>query len=729
VLDALARLSARRPRAVLSGAAVVTVVALVVGASAIDRLYPFSAADPESDSVRATELVFDQIGIDPDAGIVALIDLPGSFRSPGSQERVDDVARRIFLERGVGLVSSYYTSGDRSMISTDGTKAFVVGFFETPSDREQQLAAERLHDEFADDPGVRFGGEAPGNVDVKETVASDIALAELIAFPLLLLVSFWFFRGLVAALLPIAVGALAVACAIAGLRIANELTEISVFALNLVLGLALALSVDYGLLIVTRYREELARLGPGPEAIRATVTSAGRTVAFSSIAIACAMASLLVFPQRFLYSMGLGGIIVGLAAGSAALLVLPALLALLGRRVNSWAPARLQRVAAEQARPESRGAWYRIARLVSSRPVPIAIGASALLIALGLPFLSARYTAVDTSALPPGAESREVRETLDTQFPANLTLPLFVVLDRVTDAQARAVAARIRDLEGAARVDPPSSVGRAELIRVSPAEGPRAAGSEELVREIRAIDAPGPVLVGGRAADYVDQKASIADHLPLALGLLILTTLTILFVMTRSVVLPVKAVLMNALTLCAALGVLVFVFQDGRLEGLFGYDSLGALDLAQPLVLVAVGFGISTDYGVFLLTRIKEAHDAGAPNSEAVALGLERTGRVVTMAAVLICIGIGAFATSQIVFIKELGIGVAVAVLLDATIVRALLVPSLMTLLGRWNWWPGYSASGPSSAASRSTSRSTSSAAAEISPATSPSDSEKRDST
>ncbi len=720
MLDALSRLSAGRPRAVLAVAGTVAVVAIIVGASAIDRLHPFSAEDPDSESARATQLVYDEIGIDPDAGIVALIDLPAPFRSAASQERVDDVARRIFLEAGVGLVSSYYTTEDRSMISRDGTQAFVVAFFETLSDRRQQLAAERLREAFADDDGVRFGGEAPGNVDVTEIVASDIARAELIALPLLLLVQFWFFRGLVAALLPVVIGMLAIACSTAVLWLANEVVDVSVFALNLVLGLTLALSVDYGLLLVSRYREELARGRAGPEAIRATVASAGRTVLFSSIAISCAMAALLVFPQRFLYSMGLGGIVVGVVAGAAALLVLPALLALLGDRINSLAPRRLQRVAAEQARPEARGGWYRLSRMVMRRPLPIALACAAFLIALGIPFLSARYTPVDSSALPPDVESREVRETLDSRFPPNLTRPVYAVLDRASKAEARAVAERIRRLDDVARVEPPRGVGGAEMISISPSSGPRSAATEELVRAVRAIDTPNELLLGGRQAEYVDSRESIASHLPVALGLLVTTTLLILFAMTGSVILPVKAVVVNVLTLSAALGILVFVFQEGRFEGVLDYESLGALDLAQPLVLLAVGFGISTDYGVFLLTRIKEARDAGASNREAVALGLERTGRVVTMAAVLICIAIGAFATSQLAFIKELGLGIAFAVLIDATIVRALLVPSLMALLGRWNWWPGYSF------ARGSTSRSTSSAAAEINPATSSSGSEKR---
>lgn len=690
MLEALARLSARRPRAILAAAAAVTIVALAIGATAIDRLHPYSAADPGSESARATERVFDEIGLDPDAGIVALIELPAAAGSAASQERVDDVAKEIFLQPGVGFVSSYYTTGDRSMVSRDGSLTFVVAYFETPSDRRQQLAAEALRERFADDGDVSFGGEAPGNVDVREIVAEDIARAQLIAFPLLFLLSFWFFRGLVAALLPVVVGGLAVGGALAGLRIANELFDVSVFALNLVLGLSLALAVDYTLLVVSRYREELARAGPGPEALLATLSSAGRTVLFSSLAIACAMAALLVFPQRFLYSMGVGGVLVGIVAGAAALLALPALLAVLGERVNALAPRRLQRVAAEEARPENEGGWYRLSRLVMRRPLPIAIGCAVVLIVMGIPFLSARYTPVDTSALPEGIESREVRETLESRFGPTLTLPLYAVLDGGSEAEARGVAARIRELPGVARADPPRGAGRIEVISISPRADPRSDDAEGLVRDIRALETPNELLLGGRAADHVDQQASIAAHLPVALALLFGTTFVVLFAMTGSVVLPLKAVLMNVLTLSAALGVLVLVFQQGRLEGLLGYESLDALDLSQPLVLLAVGFGISTDYGVFLLTRIKEAHDAGAPNSEAVALGLERTGRVVTTAALLICVALGAFATSQIVFVKELGLGLAAVVLIDAAIVRALLVPSLMELLGRWNWWaPG----------------------------------------
>jgi putative drug exporter of the RND superfamily len=420
------------------------------------------------------------------------------------------------------------------------------------------------------------------------------------------------------------------------------------------------------------------------------MATAGRTVLFSAIVIGASLSALLVFPQRFLYSMGLAGVLVALVAGASSLLVLPALLALLGERVNALAPARLQRTAARTSRPDRGGGWYRLSQAVMRRPALVAVLSAAVLIVLGAPFLRARFIPVDVDVLPAGAESRQVREELTDRFPPNLTLPLFIALDRPAGSPAaRDLARDVRALPEAAEVDPPAPLDRRNsLIQVSPASAPLSGGSEDLVRAIRAIPTHAEVLVGGRAADFVDQRADIRSRLPLVLALLCAMTMIVIFVMTRSVVLPVKAVAMSLLSLCAAFGVLVFVFQEGRLESFLAYESTGGLELSMPLVLLAVGFGVSTDYGVIVLSRIKEAHDAGAANREAISLGLERSGRIVTAAALLLCAALGAFATSQIAFVKELGLGVALAVLIDATVVRAALMPSLMALLGRWNWWP-----------------------------------------
>jgi RND superfamily putative drug exporter len=400
----------------------------------------------------------------------------------------------------------------------------------------------------------------------------------------------------------------------------------------------------------------------------------------------------MVFPQSFLYSMGIAGALVALLAVTLALTVLPALLAVLGPRINSLAPKRLQRVTEREARPAQRGAWYRLSRLVMRRPGLIAALSASFLIAAGIPFLGVKFIQADARVLPTTASARQVNDALNTDFPPNRTSPLEVVVGRpANSAQVKALAARISRLADVSAVAPVEPAGAdSALLAVAPVHGPLTAATERLVKNVRAIREPFYVGVAGETASFVDLEHSLTVHLPAVLAIVVCATLIILFLMTGSVILPVKAVLMNFLTLSAMLGILVLIFQDGNLQSVLSFRSEGALDATQPIFLFAVGFGLATDYGVFLLSRIKEAHDAGVPNSEAVAVGLERTGRIVTAAALLFAVAIGAFATSQIVFIKELGLGAALAVLIDASIIRALLVPSLMELLGGINWWaPG----------------------------------------
>ena len=399
------------------------------------------------------------------------------------------------------------------------------------------------------------------------------------------------------------------------------------------------------------------------------------------------MAALMVFELRFLFSMGVGGVLVSLTAAVVSLTVLPALLVALGPRVNALSLKRWQVSMHRDAAQVRAGPWYRFSQAVMRRPGPIAAATAALLIVMGLPFLRIEFTGVDASVLPQDRSARVVSDVLDREFPPGRTTPIYIAAET---GDPGAVAAWARGLEALPNVDAVAPPRRADGVwRVDVVTGaePLSDEAQRLVRDIRAEHPPFDFRVGGGTAAFVDQQASLSDSLPVALALLCGSTLVILFVMTGSVVLPVKALLMNLLTLSAAFGLLVLIFQDGRLESLLAYDSQGALESTQPILLFCVAFGLSTDYGVFLLTRIKEARDGGLDDREAVAVGLERTGRIVTYAALLFCIAIGAFATSEIVFIKELGIGTALAVLIDAFLVRALLVPSLMALLGRWNWW------------------------------------------
>ncbi|CAN5517258.1 MMPL family transporter [soil metagenome] len=683
----LARLLSRRPGRVVAVSVLVALACAALGGGVAEELSPYGAEDPAADSVAADRLLQRASGLDPEAGLIALVRTEPGPRSAAARAKVSEVARALRADRAVGRVATFAGTGDRALVAHDGRSQIAVVSFKAVSDKAQQEAAERLAERL-NGGGVKLGGFAAASADVNAQVSEDLKRAELLAFPLLFLLSLLFFRSLVAAALPLLVGGFAIVGTFLALRVANEVVDVSVFALNLSTGLGLGLAIDYSLFMVSRYREELAQHGAGPEALRRTMATAGRTVLFSSLTVAAALASLLVFPQRFLYSMGLGGAMVALIAAAVALIVLPAVLALLGERVNSLSPRRLRRRADADARPATDGLWYRLSRFVMRRPGPIAAASATVLVLAGLPFLGIQFTAIDATVLPEEAVSRQVDTALKRDFSPGLTNPVLVAVDAPPSEQTRAFAGRLGRLPGASGATPPRAVGDdASLVRVFPASGQLTEESQDLVRAVRAQEPGFRAFAGGQTAQFVDLKASIVDHLPVALAIVVAATILVLFLMTGSLVLPIKALVMNLLTLSATFGLLVLIFQDGRLEGLLDYTSQGALEVTQPVLLFALAFGLSTDYEVFLLSRIKEARDGGAPDSEAVAIGLERTGRIVTAAALLFAIAIGAFATSQIIFVKENGIGTALAVLIDATIIRALLVPSLMELLGWRNWW------------------------------------------
>jgi uncharacterized membrane protein YdfJ with MMPL/SSD domain len=680
---ALTRLATRRPKRVVGTAVIVAVAAAVAGASVADRLDPYAADDPSTESVRADALL-ERAGVGAGVDVVALVDTPGGAGSPAGRERVRGVARELSADPDIARVVTFEQRG-RGLIARDGRSSYVAANLQAGVDEND--VGERLIERLGDQPGLTLGGFAVASPQVNEQVSEDLARAELLAFPLLFLLSFLFFRSVVAALLPLLVGGMAIVLTFVGLRIGSELGSISVFALNVTTGLGLGLAIDYSLFMVSRYREEIAAVGPGTEAIRRTLATAGRTVLFSSLTVAAALGSLLLFPQRFLYSMGIGGMMVAVVAGGVALLVLPAVLAVLGPRVNALAPRRLQRAAEADARPAQSGAWYRLSRAVMRRPGAIAAGSAALLIAMGIPFLGIKLTAVDASVLPESSSARQVDVALKRDFDVRQTTPITLVARTTPGPPLDRYLDRVRAVPGLREVSPPRRAGDLTLVDAVPRGDVYGDDSQRAVRDIRGLDPPFEVLSRGETATLVDLKDSLVDHLPGALAVLMGTTVVVLFLMPGSLVLPIKALVMNLLTMSAAFGLLVLVFQDGRLEGLLDYTSQGALEATQPIFLFAVAFGLSTDYGVFLLSRIKEARDAGIPNDEAVAIGLERTGRIVTAAALLFSVAVGAFATSHLIFIKELGVGTALAVLIDATIIRALLVPSLMKLLGERNWW------------------------------------------
>jgi uncharacterized membrane protein YdfJ with MMPL/SSD domain len=682
IVERLAHLvDSRAIRVVLVGA-VLFALAGAVGAGVADRLDPFGADDPSTESVVADERL-ERAGF-RETGVVVLVEGTDPASSEG-RVRIGAIARELEADPDVASVSSFLSTGSRDFVSDDGNSTYLAVALEPTDDHARQDTAERIAGSLDAQPGVKVGGLALAERQVNKQVEHDLRKAELYAFPLLFLLSLLFFRSLVAALLPLLVGALAIVGTFLMLRVASEVTSISIFALNVATGLGLGLAIDYSLFIVSRYREEIVRTGPGLDAMRRTLATAGRTVLFSSLTVAGALASLLVFPQRFLYSMGIAGFFVALIAGGIALTVLPAVLTLLGQRVNALAPRFLARRSQRDAQATQAGFWYRLAQLVMRFPGRTAAVAAALLIALGLPFIGVEFTSVDAQVLPTSASARQVDDTLRTDFPPYRDTPVTLAVSGSAEDAAQ-VAAAAAEQPGAGGVAPPRRLADGSYaVRVFSTTPPLDHDSQELVRALRALD--GNVLVTGFTAHYLDMQDSLGDHLPLAFAIVAAFTIAVLFAMTGSLILPIKQVLMNALGLSAMLGILVFVFQDGRLEGLLGYTSQGGLEAPQLLLLFAVVFGLSTDYGVFLLARIKEAREGGYSDSEAIAVGLERTGRIVTSAALLFAVAFGAFLTSEIIITKEIGLGAAAAVLIDATIVRALLVPALMQLLGRWNWW------------------------------------------
>jgi uncharacterized membrane protein YdfJ with MMPL/SSD domain len=683
-LDRLTDVSCRRTGWVLLLGLAAAVAATIFGAPVVDILKDRSDfEDPASESVSARTAIESATGVTPDVGLIAVVRTPAGVDSPRTDRRLAQIEAAVRADPDVGSVTGYRSTRDLAFVSRDGRSTYLVASFRSGLELDDDDVAARVARRLERFDEVVPGGRPLAGDEIADRVTTDLKHAEMIAFPLVFLLSLWLFRGLLPALLPPLIGAITIVGSLLALRAANAVSPLSIYALNLVVGLGLGLAIDYSLFMLWRYREELTRHGHGREALLRTLRSAGRAVLFSAVTVAAALASLLVFPQRFLYSMGIGGALAALIAAAVALLILPALLHVLGPRLAAASPKAV-------AAPTAPTRWGRLAREVTGRPRLAAVAAMAILLALAVPATRVEFTGVDARLLPPDAKSHQASELLERDFIAARSAPIYVALRGGLDARPdmRRYATALRGVDGVAEVSDPRHAGRdvwrLDVVVDAP---PLSDAAQEAVRDVRAVPVSRPAQIGGQAAGFVDQQRSLADHLPVALVILALTSFTVLFRLTGSVVLPVKALLTNLLSAAAALGVLVLVFQDGRLTGLLDYTSRGALDATQPVLLFALAFALSTDYGVFLLARVKEAHDAGHSDRVAITIGLTRTGRSITGAALLFCVAIGAVATSQVVFIKELGVGTAAAVIIDATIIRVLLVPATMMLLGRANWW------------------------------------------
>jgi len=730
MLSWLARFLIRRRAPVLGAALAALVLAGAFGAGAVGRLKTGGFDDPAAESSRAATTLRDTFHTG-DPNVVLLVTArKGTVDDAAAAAEGLELTRRLAAEHEVSEVRSYWDGRAAPLRSRNGRQALVLARI-TAGDERLAARAEQLAAAFESDrsaTSVQVGGVGRLTAEIQDQVERDLTKAEGIAIPITLLLLVVVFSSVVAGALPLAVGGFAIVGTLLLLRVLAGLTDVSIYSLNLTTALGLGLAVDYSLFIVSRYREEL-RAGRGPDdALIVTMQTAGRTVLFSAATVAVALLALLVFPLYFLRSFGYAGIAVVALAAVGALLVLPALLAVLGRRVNALRLplGRRRRMAAGTAgaagAASSGGAWHRIAMTVMRRPLPIALAVVAVLLVLGGPFLGVRFGLPDDRVLPASAVSRQVSDAIRDNFAERDASALAVVASGTGAPATRAgdvdrYAAALSDLDGVARVDaltgtyvsgrraaaagsarsgaarPDQQAARrfaavdGTWLAVVPSVEAYSSAGEDLVARVRALPAPFPVQVTGPSARLVDTKAALLGHLPLAGAIIAVVTFLLLFLMTGSMVIPLKALLLNVLSLSAVYGAIVFVFQDGHLAGLLGFTATGTIDTSMPVLLFCIAFGLSMDYEVFLLSRIKEEHDRGADTVTAVAAGLERSGRIVTTLAALLAIVFVAFATSQVTFLKLFGLGTALAIVVDATLIRALLVPAFMRMAGRANWW------------------------------------------
>ncbi|MFF0537167.1 MMPL family transporter [Streptomyces coelicoflavus] len=705
MFERVAELAIRRSRLVLVIAALAVAVMGFVGGGAFTKLLPGGFDDPNSQSSRAVEVIDDKFG--GETNLVLLVDTPdGGVDTPAAKSAGQALVSELKGEKNLANVYSYWDTNLAALRSEDGEQALILAHVKG-EETELQDNAQSLIDAYSGTYGdtleVRAGGGTAVSADISTQVVSDLVLAEAIAIPLTLVLLLFVFGSVVSALLPLAIAVIAIAGAFAQLSILGGITEVSNTATNLVTALGLGLGIDYALLMTSRFREQLASGASVDDAVRRTVSTAGRTVAFSAATVAAALASLLVFPQYFLRSFGYAGVGVVAVAAISTLFVMPALFVVLGHRVNKgrmpWAKDR---------QPSVQGSvWGRMARTVMRRPALTALPVLAVLLVAAAPLLGITFGTPDERVLPENAESRQVTAMLGENFNGNDAAALHVVIDRaVAKDGLTSYAGDLAALDGVLRVETSAgtytggqsapagpgnpALGRpdAQRINVVSELTPKSDEAETLVADVRAVTAPKGTepLVGGIDAELVDAKDSISGQLPLAIALVVLTTFVLLFLFTGSIVQPLRALVLNVVSLGATLGVMTWIFQDGNLSSLLGFTAQ-PMEVSMTVLMFCIAFGLSMDYEVFVTSRIKELHDQGEDNESAVANGLGHTGRIVSAAALLLAVSFFAFGTAKITFMQMFGLGSGLAILIDAIAVRGVLVPAAMRLLGGSAWY------------------------------------------
>ncbi len=677
----------RRGKSVLATFIVAVIASGAIGSLVFSRLDSGGYSDPNSDSVAAAKYLTDTFKVN-DPAIVLAIDAKKDLRDPTVISTAQLIEEEIATYNGVAKVLSYWSAGQSpALASADNQIAYLFVYtVESDPTRSTDLAKQivRNFDGEYKSLGIYVGGFSTFNAAINSKISADLKLAEIISIPLTFIFLAFVFGGLVASAMPLVIGVSAILGAFFILYLISLSTDISVFALNLVTGLGLGLGIDYALLIVNRFREELNKGNSVEDSVIRTVATAGRTVFFSGVTVIITLSSLMLFPLGFLKSFGYAGVSVVSIAILSSLIPLPAILALLGRRIDKFVVRR------KSLAPKEEGGWARTARYVMKRPISVVVLALIFLGILAAPVKDLVFSQVDSRVLPASDRSAIAAQFILDKFPGQQGNPIEIIFPGAADniLEINDYASRIINVPGIISVGKVETLGADARLGAIHSMGPRTPDAEKMIDQLREVASPAGTLIGGVAADYADGQNALASTLPWALTWIAIGVLVLLFLFTGSIILPIKAIILNVLSLAATMGLLTWVFIGGHLKWLVGeFTVTGTFDTSIAILIAVVAFGLSMDYELFLLSRIKEEHDAGRSNIEAVATGLQKSARIITAAAVLLAIVFASFITSGVTSIKSLGFGIAFAILLDATLVRALLVPALMRLFGERNWW------------------------------------------
>jgi RND superfamily putative drug exporter len=658
-----------------------------IGSGVFGKLESGGYSDPKSDSMKVFDYLTDVFKV-KDPAVVLVVETKDGITNPKVIASATKLESEIKSEPGVESTLSFWSAGGApSLKSTDGKSAFLFIYSQSVDwDKVQSLGkqVQAKYDGNYEDLKIYASGTGVFAEAINSKISKDLALAESISIPLTFILLAFVFGALVASAMPLLVGVSAILGSLLILYLLSLFTGVSVFALNLITGLGLGLGIDYSLLIVNRFREELHRGRSVEESVKRTVETAGKTVFYSGLTIVITLAALMLFPQMFLKSFGYAGVTVVIMAVLGALIALPALLAILGHRVDKGVVRR------SSLTPKEDGRWAQTARFVMRRPVAVVVLSLMLLTVLAAPIKNIVFSQVDSRVLPASNPAAFASNIISERFPGQEGNPIEIIVPKgaFMGTQINQYTTEIAKVPGIVRIGDSQVSGDDVRVTAVHSMGPRTPEAEALINEVRKIRAPEGTLIGGVAADYADTQIGIAKTMPWALLWIAIGVLVLLFAFTGSIILPIKAVILNILSLAATMGAITWIFVDGHLKWLVGdFTTTGAVDTGSIILVAVVAFGLSMDYEVFLLSRIKEEHDAGKSNIESVATGLQRSARIITAAAGLLAIVFSSFMLSGVTSIKMLGFGVAFAIVLDATLVRALLVPALMRLFGERNWW------------------------------------------